>query len=121
MDTTTHTVMAYTAEARPSALLSYDSDAEYPTYMGPLGVARLFVRRDRYLMEIPANGKFNVFLALDPEGQQVGEFAISFESMEVALRQAVGAYLYRSGFEHDEQVRNALAAVLTEQMELLGL
>lgn len=121
MDTTTHTVITYTADTPSTGvLLEQTSDTEYPTYTGPLGAARLFVRRDRHLMEIPANGKFNCFLALDPEGAEVREFAISFESMEVALRQTLGAYFYRSGLDTDESLRAALTTVLTEQLDQLG-
>jgi hypothetical protein len=114
--TTSHAVTAYTRPPKP--LLEEVGDAEYPIYQGPLGVARLFVQRDRYILEIEAMGKYNVFLALDPGGQDCAEWSLSYESMEQALREALGVYFFRKGYDNDT-LPLMLRALLMEEISNL--
>jgi hypothetical protein len=108
-----------TGDSAPAGpILEHVGDAEYPIYRGPLGVARLFVQRDRYLLEMETNGKFNVFLALDPGGAQCAEWSLSYESMEDALREALGVYFWRAGYDNDS-LPPTLRALLMEELSHL--
>lgn len=109
-----------TGNTKPAGpLLEHVGDAEYPIYRGPLGVARLFVARDRYVLEVEAYDKHHVALALDPKGDDCAEWSVSYESAETALREALGVYFWKAGFD-DDSLRPALRAVLMEEMSLLG-
>lgn len=95
------TAQIVTAPVGPALPLLHHVDGEdYPLYTGPLGTARLFIRRDRHLTEVAKYGcKWGAFLSTDPEGNDVAEFSISYVSPEHALRQCLGVYFARSGYD----------------------
>lgn len=110
-----------TAEDR-KPLLDWEPGAEWPIYTGPLGVARMFASRDRYVLEMDAessrNGKHNVFFALDPEGHHCEEWSLSYVSLERALRETFGVYFHRAGF-NSITLGEALRAALDEEIQKL--
>jgi hypothetical protein len=95
------TAQIVTATPGPALpLLHHVEGNEYPIYTGPLGVARLFVRRDRHLVEVCKYGmKWGAFLADDPEAEQVNEFSVSYVSAEAALREVLGVYFTLAGYD----------------------
>lgn len=110
-------ITAHVGTALP--LLVTPDGAEYPVYTGPLGTARLFVARDRYVLEMAKNAKFNVFLAADPAGLDCREWSLSYVSMETALREALGVYFHRAGYDA-HTLGPALRAVLEHEIDHLN-
>jgi predicted RNase H-like HicB family nuclease len=95
----TSIISASDSPALPLLLRTNDED-EWPTYTGPLGVARLLVGKTEHVVErCQYGGKWGAFIAHDPEAQSVMEFAVSYESAEDALRRALGVHFTRLGFD----------------------
>lgn len=109
-------ITASDAPALP-LLTRLPEDADWPTYTGPLGAARLLVGASPYhLVEVcQYGGKWGAFIANDPEAQDVMEYAVSYESAEVALRQALGCHFARVGYD-SVSLGVALRHVLMQQL-----
>lgn len=95
------TAQIVTANVGPSLPLLHTPDgADYPIYTGPLGVARIFIRRDRHLVEVTKYAmKHGAFLSTDREGADVMEYSVSYVSAEAALRECLGVYFARAGYD----------------------
>jgi hypothetical protein len=112
-------ITASDSPALPLLLRMNDED-EWPTYTGPLGVARLLVGKTMHVVErCQYGGKWGAFIAHDPEAQSVMEFAVSYESAEDALRRALGVHFARVGFD-SVSLGVALRHAITEQMQQLA-
>jgi hypothetical protein len=113
-------ITANDAPALP-LLTRLSEDDDWPTYTGPLGVARLLVGQSPYhLVEVcQYGGKWGAFIANDPDAQSVMEFAVSYESEEIALRQALGCHFARIGYD-SVSLGVALRHVLMQQLTDLG-
>lgn len=111
---TAQIVSAPVGPAQP-LLVRLDEDDPFPIYTGPLGTARLFVRRDRHLIEVVKYGmKWGAFLANDPEGNDVTDFSVSYVGPEHALRQCLGVYFARCGYDSATLAADLRRLVLSE-------
>lgn len=109
-----------TAQVGPALPLLHYTDAEYPLYTGPLGVARLFIRRDRYLIEFTKYGRHHAFLSVDPEGKDCREWSLSFVSPEQALRECLGVYFHHADYDSDTLAHDLRQVIVEELNQLEG-